>query len=143
MAFGAALEDVWGDSMVMELPQQPRKNDKKQSDVCEIYAQSKKLDDIMNYFEKKGDVYDKVPTSRTQETLPETEGTDRGDSVVTSRKAIDLPEERRMVYEGFEQHQRRERDYIDFALYVFSGVVLIFVMEQFIQIGINLQRRLN
>lgn len=143
MAFGAPLEEVWGDSMVTELPRQPKKSTKKQTDVCELYAQSKKLDDIMDYFEKKGEAYDKVPTSRTQETLPETDGTDRGESVVSARSSIDLPEERRLVYEGFEQHQRRERDYLDFALYVFSGIVLIFVMEQFIQIGINMQRRLN
>jgi hypothetical protein len=29
-----------------------------------------------------------------------------------------------------------ERQYLNFALYVFSGIVLIFVMEQFIQIGL-------
>jgi hypothetical protein len=32
-----------------------------------------------------------------------------------------------------------ERQYLNFALYVFSGVVLIFVMEQFIQIGLSIR----
>jgi len=33
-----------------------------------------------------------------------------------------------------------ERQYLNFALYIFSGIILIFVMEQFIQIGMALRR---
>jgi hypothetical protein len=35
--------------------------------------------------------------------------------------------------------REKENQYTNIALYVFSGIVLIFVMEQFIQIGINMK----
>jgi len=109
---------------------------------CELYANAKKLDDIMNYFQEKSESYEKAPTSRSQLPLPETDGADRGEGEKIATSVVNLPPERKLIYEGFQQQQqRREREYLDFALYVFSGVVLIFVLEQFIQIGINLQKR--
>ena len=38
---------------------------------------------------------------------------------------------------GFEEAS--ERQYLNFAMYVFSGVCLIFVMEQFVQIGMAMR----
>ena len=148
MSFGASLEEVWGVNMDLPLGSVVRpvtkSVQKKQRPTdeaaCEIYASAKKLDDIMNYVQSKSESYEKTPTSRSQNPLPETDGTNRGDAEKIVNKLIDLPSERKMIYEGF-QNQNRERDYLDFALYVFSGVVLIFVLEQFIQIGINLQRK--
>ncbi len=146
MSFGAPLEEVWG--VNMDLPQgasvQKTRKTTKPTSKCDLYADAKKLDDIMNYFQEKNESYEKSPTSRNQKALPETDGADRaeGEKIATTASTVDLPPERKMIYEGFEyQQQRRERDYLDFALYVFSGVVLIFVLEQFIQIGINLQKR--
>jgi hypothetical protein len=42
------------------------------------------------------------------------------------------------VIESFEDTDT-ERQYLNFATYVFSGIVLIFVLEQFIQIGIAIR----
>lgn len=154
MSFGASLEEVWG--INMDLPQDASVSKTKKSQKttslpslsnsnkkCELYANAKKLDDIMNYFQEKNESYEKSPTSRNQLPLPETDGADRGEGekIATAASTVELPPERKMIYEGFQyQQQRRERDYLDFALYVFSGVVLIFVLEQFIQIGVNLQK---
>lgn len=145
MSFGASLEEVWGVNMDLPLGSVVGSVTKKQRPTddaaCEIYASAKKIDDIINYVQSKGENYKKTPTSRSQMPLPETDGADRGEGEKIAKSIVDLPAERRMIYEGF-QNQNRDRDYLDFALYVFSGVVLIFVLEQFIQIGINLQRKL-
>jgi hypothetical protein len=161
MSFGASLEEVWGINMDLphgaaatSVPKQkksqtladvPASNSAKVSNTkCELYANAKKLDDIMNYIQDRSEPYEKAPTSRNQQPLPETDGADRGEGekIATAASVVELPPERKMIYEGFQyQQQRREREYLDFALYVFSGVVLIFVLEQFIQIGINLQKQ--
>jgi hypothetical protein len=145
MSFGASLEEVWGVNMDLPLGSVTKPAAKKQrptdDEACQIYASAKKIDDIINYVQSKGESYEKTPTSRSQMPLPETDGADRGQGEIIAKNIVDLPAERRMIFEGF-QNQNRERDYLDFALYVFSGVVLIFVLEQFIQIGINLQRKL-
>lgn len=146
MSYGASLEEVWGVNMDLPIGSvvrsvQPKSVPKKQrSTDDEICASAKRLDDIMTYVQSKSESYEKTPTSRSQIPLPETHGTNRGDEEKIVKDLVDLPSERKMIFEGF-QNQNRERDYLDFALYVFSGVVLIFVLEQFIQIGINLQRK--
>jgi hypothetical protein len=113
--------------------------------MCDLALATKKLDDIMNYFEKTPAAYDKTPTSRTQKPLPETDAEPRGEEVVytTKENVFPMPKDRKVFVEGFESQRSREQQYLDFALYVFSGIVLIFVMEQFVNIGIHLQKRLN
>lgn len=151
MSFGAPLEEVWGS----DLETHPKRDAKRRSTkapqqgndplFCDLSSATKKLDDIMNYFESSPQHYDKNPTSRSQDTLPMTDGEPRGEANVYPKgdAVFDMPKDRKVFIEKFDEQKSREKQYLDFALYVFSGIVLIFVLEQFIQIGINLQRRLN
>ena len=152
MSFGAPLEEVWGQDLETHPRRGAAKRDKPRpqkennSDaLCDLALATKKLDDIMNYFEKTPEPFDKTPTSRTQKPLPETDAEPRGEEVVyaTKENVFPMPKDRKVFVEGFDSQRSREKQYLDFALYVFSGIVLIFVMEQFVNIGIHLQKRLS
>lgn len=43
--------------------------------------------------------------------------------------------------EFMEDDNNKERNYLDFIIYILSGFILIFMMEQFIQIGIQMRLR--
>ena len=43
--------------------------------------------------------------------------------------------------EFLEDDNNKERNYLDFIIYILSGFILIFMMEQFIQIGIQMRLR--
>lgn len=147
MSFGAPLEEVWGNDLETHPAKLNRRDKKKKQDgtLCDLYEATKKLDDIMNYFENTPETYDKNPTSRTQQKLPNTDAEPRGEAEVYPKKAevYPLPKDQKVFVEGFDEQRSREKQYLDFALYVFSGIVLIFIMEQFINIGIHLQQKVN
>lgn len=149
------MEEVWGQDLETHPRRgggskrdRPRPQRESNSDaLCDLASATKKLDDIMNYFENTPEPFDKTPTSRTQKALPETDAEPRGEEVVYASRAQEnvfpMPKDRKVFVEGFDSQRSREQQYLDFALYVFSGIVLIFVMEQFVNIGIHLQQRLN
>ena len=141
--FGASLDEVWGNGDGTNLPPKKTKSSSlrpNDDQDCSGILKNKILDPI--YKKEHEAPYNKNESSRVQLPQDDTDGgLDRDNKlVVIPTQPKELPKERKLDYkEHFTNTSDREKQYLDLALYVFSGIVLIFVMEQFIQIGINLR----
>ena len=131
---GSSLDEVWGTYDIAPSSSQKQKK-KKQS--------MPKVDNIMDNY------YDKTKWSRTQLPLDDTDDSDAPRESID--KYIQLMNRSEEAREHYEQEKintssnngstsdDREAMYLDLALYVFSGIILIFIMEQFINIGMALK----
>jgi hypothetical protein len=131
---GSSLDEVWGAYDSAPITQKKKKK-----------QPMPKVDNIMDNY------YDKTKWSRTQFPLDETDDSDAPrESVDKYVKLISRNEGLREHYD--ESHtpkisnnhvaptnDDKEAMYLDLALYVFSGIILIFIMEQFINIGMALK----
>lgn len=106
----ATIEEAWGPS-----PPPPAKEKKKKP---------RAFDDIFESFAE-----DVMPSVTQNVCEPPPNLPERGEAV---KQPLPLPCQHNIEDLG-------ERQLLNFAMYVFSGVCLIFVMEQFIQIGIAMR----
>lgn len=53
------------------------------------------------------------------------------------------PEQDISQYSYIDKYTDNSRVYLDFAIYSMSGILIIFMMEQFVQIGINIKQQTN
>lgn len=154
---GCDLQDAWGDSYSKP---KKKKGSRNATDSCDSSGKKpKNFDDIMNYYHPSiFGVYEKSRYSRTQEPLPDTDGEERevedrfvsiGDTssdsyeIVTKNEKHD-PSGSKEHFTGYPKsllllQEEREKRYMDLAMYVFSGIALIFIMEQFINLGVALK----
>lgn len=138
---GSSLDEVWG--MYDSAPSSSQKQKKKKQNMP-------KVDNIMDNY------YDKTKWSRTQLPLDETDSIDAPRESVdkyiqlTNRSGHEVSREHYESEKYNENHTEKgntvsmkddqtESMYVDLALYTFSGIILIFIMEQFINIGIALR----
>lgn len=135
---GSSLEEAWGEELPHSSPPSETTQKKKRSSK----SKTRGLEDIMSF-----ETYSKTPYSRTMKPLPETDAEERDDD----EKSLQIPSTFKSsrahtnpnlsATEHFlETQQNREKQHLDLAMYVFSGVALIFILEQFIQIGKALGR---
>lgn len=146
------IEEAWADAF--EQPpssmDRPHKKKKKVRDpLCESYAkrQPAKYDDIMDtYGGAQYEQYNKLKYSRGHGNREPSMEMD----VETYEEQNDMSEEeyhlRHMPVQARRKYMQRhaylddrEKRYLDLGVYVFSGVALIFIMEQFIQIGLRMK----
>ena len=105
------------------------------------------VDDIMNdyYHPSIYGVYEKSRYSRTQHPLPETDSEDRdadddiyveiGTQENYSEKVKNVDSSKTLLM----LQEQREKQYMDLSMYVFSGIALIFILEQFINLGVAMK----
>ncbi len=141
----AVLEEIWGESFDNTTNIEKKKKKKKSMDpLCQVYAKKpSKFDDIMDtYNSSNHEVYDKVQYSRTHHPLPDTDADER-----EMDKYLGIKDKQMhslyQTKEGFESNDifdKKEQLYLDFAMYIFSGIVLIFILEQFVQLGMAIKK---
>ena len=146
---GSELSEVWGDAFT-----KPKK--KRGDNVCQsLVKKPPPFDDIMNdfYHPSIQGTYEKSRDSRNQNALPGTdtdEEREEGDKFVEvgSSNATPTPTDatNTAAKENFTEpkylmmlNDDREKRYLDLSMYVFSGVALIFILEQFIHLGLLLK----
>jgi hypothetical protein len=149
---GSSLEDVWGPAATAKQRRKRRSADNERE--CEVLAQNAGFDDIMdNYYSPS--IYgqhEKARFSRTQKPLPDTDADSIGERepseiFVDASKVSPLPQPPRLKEDFTDGSARelarlqyeREQRYMDLGMYVFSGVALIFILEQFINLGVALK----
>jgi hypothetical protein len=138
MPFGApyaTLQEAWGTpslKMAPVLHEEPREEAKAIDKEEHKAKQDKEPHHSVKeeQFENTMDRYDY--DDRFQEYLKKRNKKSR----VRPREDRTDPASFPVIVEDFRTAGDPERQYLNFALYVFSGIVLIFVMEQFIQIGL-------
>jgi hypothetical protein len=122
------LEEVWGEPF-----DKPIKK-KKTVKFCDE-RQSKrvqKFDDIMDtYYPNSSNTYEEY--NKSEFTRPNT----REPREVHVENYAEPSTSERTV--GIKSMEDKEKQYLDMGMYVFSGVALIFIMEQFIQIGMKMK----
>lgn len=143
---GSSLDEVWGETT--SKPKNKRKSTKQPSDpVCE--KKSSNYDDIMDYYHPSiHGIYEKSRYSRTQKKLTDTDADDRYDENVNVSGADEdlsqkLPPKFREHYSDINYQSpttdhEREKQYLDLSMYIFSGIALIFILEQFVSLGMAL-----
>ena len=146
---GSTLDEVWGDSKVVKKKSAKRAKSL-ETDACDKIRGSAKFDDIMDiYHPNNYDWADKARYSRTYHPLQDTDGQDRDELQkyvdVSSEQSKDSENKRNNTIskEHFVDvrniEDNHEKLYLDMSLYVFSGIALIFILEQFISIGMALK----
>jgi hypothetical protein len=138
---GSDLNEVWGNEY--------HSKNKKKRNAKKEEAEVKKpndLDDIMDYYHPSiFGSYQKSRYSRTQQPLPETDAEEREDEnkYINIRRNeehyVPTPETTISPKTLLMLQEERERQYLDLGMYIFSGVALIFILEQFINLGVALK----
>jgi hypothetical protein len=139
------LEEAWPE---LDKPKKTKTKKREQKEAqCDSFAKSMaKFDDIMDVYAQppNSEYYNKIPFSRTQDHLPETDAEDR-----ESVRHVQIPKVPKEVLDHYYEEpqipkeifvQSDDKIHLDFGMYLFSGVLLIFIMEQFVQIGLNMRR---
>jgi hypothetical protein len=141
---GSSLDDVWG----TEFNKKKRKSKKTSDPFCKIPS---RYDDIMDVYYPNEENYEKFDKTNYSRTMHPQEDTDAEERVTkdTHIKVKPPKETFSELKSYFEKHKlklvpkdEKEKQYMDLALYIFSGIVLIFILEQFVNIGIVLGNRL-
>lgn len=133
------LEEAWGETF----EKTKKSKSKKRDATCDTFAKSMaKFDDIMDVYATppSSEYYDKTEFSRTQRHLPDTDAEDRETEVKTLRPNMSSKQDYRDHFEELPTRTTDDKLHLDFGMYLFSGVILIFIMEQFVQIGLNMRR---
>jgi hypothetical protein len=159
---GSSLEDVWGQDFTKKKKRSKRTGEPS----CDTYSKTPtQFDDIMDvYSYNENEPYNKTKFSRTQKHLVDTDAEDREleDHVVnvdSKDPTSYIKGKTKEFYNNYEsineflvknrdkllQHHNsisninnKEKQYLDLSMYIFSGIALIFILEQFISIGIAL-----
>lgn len=140
------LEEVWGEHQP-KVKKERKNKSKSRRVIPEDDGVDSKYDDIMDTYGSHYGHYDKSEFSRTLHPLPYTEASDREEDLEGYTDKDDILEKDKeklaKLIEMFDSKHvvDKEKRYLDFGLYMFSGVALIFMMEQFLKIGITLGAR--
>lgn len=157
----SSLDEVWG-----EPPSKPKRKEKKKEaearkvvdPICELYEMGNYRgyteNDIISYANEYLEKQNPARGSWQQEGSTskhiDLDDVERDDvSVVADtvrepvprpkREAFNPPPQRRVYHDEEVYSSRQDFAFIDLLLYVISGIILIFAMEQFVKIGILLQ----
>lgn len=143
----SSIEEAWADSYLSpSLQKKPKK--KRQDPICDLYnARDSAYDDtdIIAYANK---FYDKSQFQKPMNREPPRKEITVGVEEPPSEEYEELPpphaHPETRLYNAREDYENYEKtpnlDYFDIALYVISGIILIFMMEQFVKIGMLLSR---
>jgi hypothetical protein len=151
----SSLEEVWGDTF----SQKKKEKKKKVVDpICELYEMGNNNgyteNDLVNYansYYDRHDKHDKYDKNLYQRPVNDTYTRERPVKRVNVQTRGDIEEEKEFVDTDMTPrispmtHTFDEEEYapkfafIDLLLYIVSGIILIFVMEQFVKIGLLLQ----
>jgi hypothetical protein len=145
---GSSLDDVWGQDVIKKKKRPTKRNS---DPLCDMYSDNPtRFDDIMNvYHPASNETYDKANYSRTQNHLLDTDADDRESDIreltvgseKTGKNTTEKFSQNSALLDVIKRHGDKEKQYIDLAMYVFSGIALIFILEQFVSIGIALSNR--
>jgi len=138
---GSSLDEIWGS---YDLQKSKKKTNRKNREMCKPKNDERgkrdEYDDIMGY--SSYDWHDKARYSRTHHPLEDTDAEEREDvdKYITIPSSVDSPDAK-IVKEHYSSGHTddRERIYLDLSMYVFSGIALIFILEQFVTIGMALK----
>jgi hypothetical protein len=159
------LDEVWGDSFTSSgsspTPKQRKEKKKKVVDpICELYEMGNNNgyteNDLVSFANSYYEKHDKQEPQRERPT--------RNVAIYDNRNTYDVTDTDDVDYKRHVPHVKPqpasyppkrytdladddERDYegksgfafIDLLLYIISGIILIFMMEQFVKIGLLLQ----
>lgn len=136
-----------------------KKHKKKQLDFDDQVYQNYVDEELEEYpssyiNENENDVKNDIETNKIDSNSESVDMSDDSDSDVVSEaeEEADIEEEvRQEVYMEQDNSQYNymgkdtdnNRIYLDFAIYSMSGILIIFMMEQFVQIGINIKQQSN
>jgi hypothetical protein len=154
---GSSLEDVWG----QDFSKKKKRSRRNGEPSCDTYSKTPtQFDDIMDvYSYNDNEPYNKTKFSRTQKHLSDTDAEDRvlEDHIVsvdskdpyTKSKTKEFFSDPESINEFLVKNRdkllqyhnlgdNKEKQYLDLSMYIFSGIALIFILEQFVSIGIAL-----
>jgi hypothetical protein len=148
---GSNLEDVWGPD-VTSSSKKKKKSRKDREATCNTYTRSPAYyDDIMDvYWPTEEEPYNKSKYSRTQHPLSDTDAEERETEVHNVKVQQNFEKEHFTELKDYIERNKdkfgslfddKEKQYLDMAMYVFSGIALIFILEQFVSIGMVLGSR--
>jgi hypothetical protein len=150
---GCDISEAYGDSF----DKKKKKSGKKTGGKCDSMKKNPvHVDDIMNdyYHPSIYGIYEKSRYSRNQHPLQDTDSEDRDaddDKYVEIGEGVKEPTKNSQEHYSDSAatklspktllmiHEEREKRYLDLSMYVFSGVALIFILEQFINLGVALK----
>jgi hypothetical protein len=146
---GSSLEDVWGTDFSNSKKKKKSKRTTTDTSSCDVYTKNPtQFDDIMDvYSYTEDEPYNKIKYSRTQRHLSDTDAEDRDadDEHIIIANPNTNPnsnnkkqKEKKELFSELHKEEIKEKQYLDLSMYIFSGVALIFILEQFISIGIVL-----
>jgi hypothetical protein len=148
----SSLDEVWADA-----PSKPKRKEKKKDSearkvpdpICELYEMGNYRgyteNDIVSY---ANEYLEKQNPSRKHHDSEDVEHDDDESIIVPpvrepaprlKRESFTPPPQRRAYQEEETYSSRQDFAFIDLLLYVISGIILIFAMEQFVKIGVLLQ----
>lgn len=137
---GSSLDEVWGDAFHKKQKKTKTPPSRKPFEDPFCTVDKKRIDDIMDsYTTDVFDSYDKSRFSRSQKP-PDEE--DNEEKRYPAEKNFTIPSPLKpsghVLVENFDEN--REKMYLDLTMYVFSGIALIFILEQFITLGMHLKK---
>jgi hypothetical protein len=154
--FGSSLDEVWGDVPGKQKSKKKSSKRTPSDQLCER-SPSTQYDEIMDYYHPSlAGIYEKSRYSRTQHPLTETDAEERYDEnkyISSSDPDVSkkLPPQAREYYVNAptasimhvtgKLNEDREKQYLDLSMYIFSGIALIFILEQFVSIGMALANK--
>ena len=148
------LSEAYGESFTKS----SKKKKSKRSGCDATRKKPAQFDDIISdfYHPSLHGIYEKSRYSRNQHALPMTDSSDReeddkyvnfdeDDHDTSIKPQLENYQERTPVQNNLPSkllsiHDEREKRYIDLSMYIFSGIALIFIMEQFINLGVALKQ---
>jgi hypothetical protein len=148
----ATLDEAWGQPHVQSpaaANKKPKKNKTKSKlePICAL-SNPTELEDVMEeYYYAGGAPYDKNPYSRTQRALDDTDAPAREVAPQNVEIVEPEPEPEREPQKTKTAPQTTTAktqmpdtsQVMEMIIYVSSGILLIFMMEQFIQLGVQLR----
>lgn len=100
--------------------------------------QSNDGNNIMNY---KGEIEEDDEIEEPLLRRPiKTDTLGRPNKMVLRRRYPSLKQDFDTYYDNRYEYVQ-DKNYLDFGLYLISGILLIFIMEQFVQIGMNMKKK--
>lgn len=141
---GSSLEEVWGEQQTK--PKTKKKSSKSSNDsMCK---KPTNYDDIMDYYHPSiHGIYEKSRYSRRDDDKEKRYDEDVYVSAVEDEDISQkLPPRLREYYterSGMQPHNviDKEKQYLDLSMFVFSGIALIFILEQFVSIGMAIAKK--
>ena len=141
---GSSLEEVYGTDVFSKpkRKKQGKRGDTTRDSTIHPNQHPNGIDDIFDYYESSNNEFEQTQSlQELQGTHPEYQRLSTHMPAVEADvlEHYSVQSNPRTHKDMLHKEEERENRYIDLGLYLFSGVFLIFIMEQFVNIGMALK----